>query len=127
MENTQKPLFSNCLTTFHWTLPKHIDGFRLSIPKLREDIVFYMSNRFLEAFVKFQTTWQLPCGEYYRNNCFLFVWQASTEHFLKMLMDLDLPYQIKEKHFIPCIKNIYGIICNISDKLTVIAELWNKM
>jgi len=34
---------------------KNDDGFRFAIPKLRENTLLYMSNTFLEAFVKFET------------------------------------------------------------------------
>jgi len=83
------------LTTFHWRLPKNIDGFGLAIPKLRDSNLFCMSNTFLEAFLKFQTSWQ--CYYYYRkynrNHRLSIVWQFYMEHCLKMLMDLDSPYK----------------------------------
>ena len=54
MENTLEILFFNCLTSFHWTLLENVDGFGLAIPKLRENTLFYISDEFLEAFLKFQ-------------------------------------------------------------------------
>jgi len=88
-------LFFKCLTIFHWTLPKDNHGFELPIAKLRENTILNMPNTFLEAFLKFQTTWQwqLQYGKYYGNHCFSIVWQPSTEHCLKMFMNLDCPYQ----------------------------------
>jgi len=44
--------YSDCLTTFHWTLPKNYYEFGLSIPKLRETTLLHMSSRFLDAFSK---------------------------------------------------------------------------
>ena len=46
------------MTTYEWTLPKNVDGFGLPIPKLKDNTLFYMPDRFLEAFVKFQIYWQ---------------------------------------------------------------------
>jgi len=144
------------LTSFHWTLPKNVDGFELVIPKLRENTLFYMGKKFLETFVKFWTSWQwqslflidwhtsshwkLPnilmdfnwtyqnwgkhfilyvnrflqvflkfqtswqwyyyYGKHYRNHCFPFVWQASTELCPNILMDFNWTYQNWGKHFI---------------------------
>jgi len=94
-ENTMEITFFNCLTTFHWTLLKNVHEFRLPIPKLSENTILNMPNTFLEAFLKFQTTWQweLQYGKYYGNHCFSIVWQPSMEHCLKMFMNLDCPYQ----------------------------------
>jgi len=62
-----------------------------------------MSNTLLEAFLKFKTSWQwqLQYGKYYYRKHFLnIVWQAFIEHCLKIIMDLDWPYQNWRKHFI---------------------------
>jgi len=46
-------LFSICLITFHWTLPKNVDWFGLAISILKENTLFHITNGFLEAFWKF--------------------------------------------------------------------------
>ena len=78
-----KSLFFICLTKFHLKLPNIVDWFRLSISKLRENTLFYMSNTLLKAFVKFQTSWQWQLDsdwKYYGIHCSEIIWQASTEH-----------------------------------------------
>jgi len=84
------------LASFHWiSLSKNVNGLRLVILKLRENTLFNILNVFLELFQEFETSWQwqLHFEKYHRNHCFLIVCQASTDHCLKMLMDLDWPYQ----------------------------------
>jgi len=49
---------SICFTTFHWTLPKYDIGLGFDISKLKENTLFFIRKRFLEAFVEFQTIWQ---------------------------------------------------------------------
>ena len=78
-----KSLFFICLTKFHLKLPNIVDRFRLSISKLRENTLFYMSNTLIKAFVKFQTSWQWQLHsywKYYGIHCSEIIWQASTEH-----------------------------------------------
>jgi len=53
MESTLQITISICFSTFHWTLPKNDDGLGIVVPKLKNTL-FYMPNRFLEAFVKFK-------------------------------------------------------------------------
>jgi len=88
-----KSLFSHCLIIFHWTLARTFYGFRLAKLKLRDNSSFNIPNGFLEEFPKSQTCWlwQWYNGKYHGSHCF--VWQSSTEHCLKMLMDLNWPYQ----------------------------------
>jgi len=85
-----------------------------------------MLNTYLEIFIKFQTSWQwqLHYGKYSRNHCFYIVWQAFTEHCLKIEMDLDCPYQIWGKTLY-CTWQIdsYKHLKN-SNKLTVTIALW---
>jgi len=66
---------NTCLASIHWTLPKNVNVFGLSILEWRETPYFYMSNTFLEAFLFFQTGWQLQWyyGKCYRNHCFSIV------------------------------------------------------
>jgi len=97
-----KSVFFICLTTFQWEmLPNDVDGFGLPISKLKENTLFPICETLLEAFVKFQTNWQwqLHYGKYYRNHCFVIVWQASTEHYQNMLMHFDWQYQNEENAF----------------------------
>jgi len=59
MENTMEiTVFQLTLASFYSTLPKNVYGFQLTIPELKEKTLFYMSNKFLEALLKFQTSWQ---------------------------------------------------------------------
>jgi len=90
-----KSLLLYCLTTFHWTLSKNIYESRLSISKSMENTSLHMSNTFLEAFLQSRTSWhwQMQYGKLSRNHCFYIVWQASIEHCLKIMMDLDCPHQ----------------------------------
>jgi len=94
-------MFLYCLTSFHWTLPRNDDGFGLPISKLSENTLLHISNTFLEAFLIFKISWQWEWhyGKYCRNHCFHIVWQDSDEHCLKIIMDLDCPYQNWGKHF----------------------------
>jgi len=58
MENAIEITVFNCLTIFHWILPKNDDEFGLAIPILRENTLFCMSNTLLEVFLELETSWQ---------------------------------------------------------------------
>jgi len=53
----KKPLLKR-LTVLHGTLPKNVDGNGFTRSKYRENTLFYLLNRFLEVFLKVQTSWQ---------------------------------------------------------------------
>jgi len=76
-------------------LSNNNDVYGLPIIKLRENTLLHIANVFLEVYLKLQISWQwqLHYGKYYGNNCFSVVWQPSTKHCIKMLMNLDCPYQ----------------------------------
>jgi len=60
-----------------------IIGFSIGHIRNEGNILFYIWNDFLEALIKFQTSWQWQWhyGKYYRNYCcFTIVWQLSNEH-----------------------------------------------
>ena len=72
------------MTVYEWTLSKNVDGFELPIPKLKDNTLFYMSDRFLEAFLKFHT-WAVTGACILENTlettgCFVIVWQTLTEY-----------------------------------------------
>jgi len=63
----------NCLTSFHWTLPKNIDEFGLPIPELREETLYCTCQiHSWKYFIKIQIScqWLLHYGKKYGNHCF---------------------------------------------------------
>jgi len=97
MENTlEEIILFVCLVRFHSILPEFVDGFGSVIPKLRENTFFYMSIFYMQTFVNLKQAGSSSCNmenTILEITVFPFVWQPSTEHCIKMSMDLDWPYQ----------------------------------
>jgi len=86
---------------------------------------FYMLNTFLEAYLNFQISWHLQ--QYYEKllKSLYFNWlrQASTEYYLKWLMNFNWTYQNWGGKLYSYVNHILGSITKISNKLAVTVVL----